>query len=57
MTADVRLKSLEDKHKKLEQELHNETIKPAADDHRINLLKREKLKIKDEMNALKERAA
>ena len=57
MTADVRLRSLEEKHKKLERELHEESVKPAADDTRINHLKREKLKLKDEMNALKERAA
>jgi len=57
MTADVRLQSLENKHRQLEEELHNEEKSPAADENKIRILKREKLKLKDEMTALKERVA
>jgi len=52
MTVDARLQSLRSRHTKLEEELHREQTRPHADDAHIAELKREKLRLKDEIERL-----
>ncbi len=51
MTADERIDSLRFKHAHLEQEIEEEVHRPLPDELRLTELKREKLRIKDEMAA------
>ncbi|MEL6363807.1 MAG: DUF465 domain-containing protein [Pseudomonadota bacterium] len=52
MTLDARLEQLSKKHQALETEIHEELRHPAFDDDRLVLLKRQKLKVKDEIHRL-----
>jgi len=54
MTVDARLQSLRSRHAKLEEELHREQTRPHADDAHIAELKREKLRLKDEIERLEQ---
>ena len=49
MTMDERIESLKSKHASLDQTLQSETCRPRPDDSAIHELKREKLRIKDEI--------
>lgn len=49
MTADERIHSLRAKHAALEQEIDEEVHRPLPNDLRLSELKREKLRIKDEI--------
>lgn len=49
MTADERLDSLHAKHAALERAIEEEIQRPHPDDFRLTELKREKLRIKDEI--------
>lgn len=49
MSHDMEISQLEDRHKKLEAEIQSEFTRPVPDDLRINELKKEKLRIKDEL--------
>ena len=49
MTTDERLDALRVKHATLEKEIEDETHRPLPDEIRLTELKREKLRIKDEM--------
>ena len=49
MTADDRLDSLRFKHASLEREIEEENHRPLPDELHLTELKREKLRIKDEM--------
>ena len=53
MTIEARLNSLGQRHKDLDALLAEEMQRPHADDARMSDLKRRKLAIKDEINALK----
>ena len=57
MSFDNRLKSLEERHYKMEEQIHAEMVKPSMNADLIRDLKREKLKLKDEISNLRERAA
>ncbi len=50
MQTDESLDSLRDKHASLERAIEEENLRPHPDDIRISQLKREKLRIKDEMH-------
>ncbi len=50
MQTDERLDSLNDKHATLERAIEAENLRPHPDDIRISELKREKLRIKDEIH-------
>ncbi len=50
MQTDERLESLNDKHATLERAIEAENLRPHPDDIRISELKREKLRIKDEIH-------
>ena len=49
MTLAGHLAELSEKHRSLEFKIQEEMARPSADDLQINRLKKEKLKIKDEM--------
>jgi hypothetical protein len=53
MSMASHLSALEQKHRSLEQQLEDELSRPSADDIRIRELKRQKLKLKDEINRLR----
>src|SRR5262249_51228248 len=52
MTLAAHLAELSEKHRSLERQIQEEMNRPGADDLHISRLKREKLKIKDEMTKL-----
>jgi hypothetical protein len=49
MTMEERVESLKSKHATLEQTLQSETCRPRPNDTMVHELKREKLRIKDEI--------
>ncbi len=49
MQADERIYSLRDKHASLERAIEEESERPYPDDFRLSQLKREKLRIKDQI--------
>ncbi len=50
MQTDERLDTLNDKHAIVERAIEEENLRPHPDDIRISELKREKLRIKDEIH-------
>lgn len=54
MAVDAHLVELTDKHRALEQKIETEMARPLADTMKISELKKEKLRIKDEIARLKE---
>jgi len=53
MALDAHVAELSDRHRALEKKIENEMARPSADDLAIAALKREKLRIKDELARLK----
>jgi len=53
MALDAHVTELSDKHRVLEKQIETEMARPSADDIEISKLKREKLRIKDELERLK----
>ena len=49
MSTDERIQTLRQRHAALEQELHEEGLRPLPDSGLITELKRQKLRIKDEI--------
>lgn len=49
MTLAAHLAELSEKHRNLERKIEEEMARPGADDIQITKLKREKLRIKDEI--------
>ncbi len=54
MAIDARLETLEKKHFALEEELHSALNQPSTDDAEISDIKRRKLRVKDEIQRLRE---
>ena len=52
MSVDAHIAQLQQKHKALEAELSNLTKTPSASDMELARVKREKLKLKDEISRL-----
>jgi hypothetical protein len=52
MAMDDRIESLKSKHAELEQQISQENSKPHPDDVLISTLKKQKLRIKDELTKL-----
>ena len=52
MTLAAHLAELSEKHRLLEMKIQEELARPGSDDLHISKLKREKLKIRDEMTKL-----
>ena len=55
MSIDARIRELDTRHKKLDAAIETERKHPSGDDIKLNRLKREKLRIKDEITTLKGR--
>jgi hypothetical protein len=53
MSLAPRLRSLEDRHAMLEQQLFEEDTRPRPDDTELHRLKREKLRLKEEIERLR----
>ena len=52
MAAEAHLEELSEKHRVLDQAIAAEMSRPYADDMKVQELKREKLKLKDEIERL-----
>jgi hypothetical protein len=53
MAVEARIRELGSRHHSLDQAIQDELSRPAADDARLKELKRKKLKLKEEMAALR----
>ncbi|HWF01413.1 MAG TPA: DUF465 domain-containing protein [Caulobacteraceae bacterium] len=53
MAIEARLRELGVRHQSLERAIHDETTRPAADGAKLQELKRQKLRLKEEMESLK----
>ncbi|HSZ52454.1 MAG TPA: DUF465 domain-containing protein [Caulobacteraceae bacterium] len=56
MAIEARLRELGMKHQTLERAIQDEVSRPAADAIRIRELKRQKLRLKEEMESLRTRS-
>ncbi|MDH4384407.1 MAG: DUF465 domain-containing protein [Caulobacter sp.] len=56
MALEARLKELDNRHRKLDRTIETETNSPSTSDLRIRELKRQKLRLKEEIEGLKSRA-
>ncbi|HWA00615.1 MAG TPA: DUF465 domain-containing protein [Caulobacterales bacterium] len=57
MALESRLRELDTRHRDLDHAIENEARRPAADAMRLSQMKRQKLKIKEEIEALRQRMA
>ncbi|WGM38024.1 DUF465 domain-containing protein [Caulobacter sp. NIBR1757] len=55
MALEARLRELDSRHRKLDRTIEQELTHPASDDIRIAELKRQKLRLKEEIEGLKAR--
>jgi hypothetical protein len=55
MSLAAHIAELSEKHRTLESKIQEELARPGSDDARIAKLKKEKLRLKDEMNKLRTR--
>ena len=55
MAVEARIRELGSRHQSLEQAIQDELRRPAADDIRLKELKRQKLRLKEEMESLRAR--
>ncbi len=53
MALDAHLEGLASKHRELEKQIISELAHPSSDDLRIAALKREKLRLKDQMERVR----
>ena len=53
MALDAHLEELSDRHRALDRKIEEELARPTADDLKIAELKRQKLRLKDEIERLK----
>ena len=53
MALQGHIRELSEKHKKLEERIHDEMAHPDWDEVRVAALKKEKLRIKDELERLR----
>lgn len=53
MALEARIRELGSRHQSLETAIQDEMRRPAADDIRLKELKRQKLKLKEELEALR----
>ncbi|MBP7650741.1 MAG: DUF465 domain-containing protein [Phenylobacterium sp.] len=56
MAVEARIRELGSRHHSLDQAIQDELNRPASDEARLKELKRKKLKLKEEMEALRARA-
>jgi hypothetical protein len=55
MAIEARIRELGVRHQSLERAIQDEMARPAADDDRLRDLKRQKLRLKEEMESLRAR--
>ena len=55
MAIEARIRELDSRHETLDRAIQEEAKRPAADELRLRELKRRKLKLKEEMEALRGR--
>lgn len=55
MSLDARIRELSARHRNLENAIAAELKRPASDDVRLTAMKKEKLRLKDEIAALSDR--
>jgi hypothetical protein len=55
MALEARIRELGSRHQALEAQIQDELNRPASDDLRLKELKRQKLRLKEEMETLRER--
>ena len=53
MALDAHIRELDSRHQTLEKAIREETLRPVSDSVRLKELKRQKLKLKDEIEGLK----
>lgn len=53
MGLESHIQELSDKHHKLDEQIHEELLRPAPDDLMISELKKRKLRLKEEIERLK----
>ncbi|MGV3550405.1 YdcH family protein [Rhizobium sp.] len=53
MTIEAHIETLEKKHGVLEEQLHSAMLHPSTDDAEIGELKRQKLRVKDQIERLR----
>jgi len=53
MAVEARIRELVVRHQTLERAIQDESSRPAADDLRLRDMKRQKLRLKEEMESLK----
>jgi hypothetical protein len=56
MAIDARIRELGARHQSLERAIQDELSRPAADEIRLKDLKRQKLRLKEELESLKAQA-
>jgi hypothetical protein len=56
MAVEARIRELGSRHSSLDRAIQDEMRRPAADDDRVKELKRQKLKLKEEIEALRGRS-
>jgi hypothetical protein len=54
MALEARIRELGSRHQSLEAEIQDELRRPGGDDLRLQELKKQKLKLKEELEALRE---
>ena len=57
MAVEARIRELGSRHQSLERMIQDEVSRPVSDDVKLKDLKRKKLKLKEEMEALRAQAA
>lgn len=55
MAVEARIRQLGSRHHALDEAIHDELRRPASDDVRLKELKRQKLRLKEEMESLRAR--
>lgn len=55
MALDQRLRELDARHRDLDFTIENEAKRPSADPARLSAMKRQKLKLKEEIEAIRQR--
>ncbi len=56
MAIEARIRELDSRHQSLERLIEEEMTHPGSDDLRVGELKRQKLRLKEEMEALRSQA-
>ena len=55
MALEARIRELGSRHQALETQIQDELSRPASDDLRLKELKRQKLRLKEELESLREK--